>query len=123
MSLRRLLIHRCTVITSGKKIGETEYGKPIYGDEVTPDVPCRADQIKQAVTSDTYGSDFITKNLLFLEPTQDFSETSRFSDIRDQKGNLILSGSFGLESSKPAYGRRGVHHHEIILKKESGDNG
>ena len=123
MSLRRLLIHRCTVITPGKKIGETEYGKPIYGDERTPDVPCRADQIKQAVTSDAYGTDYVTKNVLFVEPNQSFVESTRFSDIRDQQGNPVLKGEFGIESSKPVYGRRSLHHHEITLKKESGTNG
>ena len=123
MSLRRLLIHRCTVINSGVKTGETEYGKPIYGEEVMQDVPCRADQIKQAVTTDTYGTDYTSKNLLFVAPDQAFSETSKFSNIRDQTGNPVLEGEFGIESSKPAYGRRSLHHHEITLKKESGVNG
>ncbi|MGI2329655.1 hypothetical protein [Planococcus sp. YIM B11945] len=122
MSLRRLLIHLCTIVTPGQKVGENAYGKPIYKDVITNDVPCRVDQIKQAVTSDPYGTDFITKNLLVLGPEQTFLETSRFSDIRDKKGNPVLEGSFGIESSKPAYGRRSLHHHEITLKKESGAN-
>lgn len=123
MSLRRLLIHSCTVTTLGQKVGETIYGKPIYEDVVKENVPCRVDQIKQGVTSDPYGTDFITQNLLVLGPGQTFSETSRFSDIRDKKGNPVLEGSFGIESSKPAYGRRSLHHHEITLKKESGTSG
>lgn len=123
MSLRRLLIHRCTVVSTGVKTGETEYGKPIYGTSTVADVPCRADQIKQAVSTDAYGTDFITKNLLFLGPDQAFTETTQFLDIKDLKGNPVLEGSFSVESSKLAYGRRSLHHHEIILKKGSDANG
>ncbi|TWT04607.1 hypothetical protein [Planomicrobium sp. CPCC 101079] len=123
MSLRRLLIHSCTTVTPGQHIGETEYGKPIYKDVVKKNVPCRADLIQQTVTSDTYSTDSITKNMLFLGPDSLFDENTRFKEIRDKQGNVILEGSFVMEDSKPAYGKRRIHHHEITLKKESDSSG
>lgn len=123
MSLRRLLIHFCTTVTPGPIEGETEYGKPVYKDVVKKNVPCRADLIQQTVTSDSYGTDSITKNMLFLGPDTPFNEKTRFKDVRDKQGNIILGGSYVMEDSKPAYGKRRIHHHEITLKKESGSGG
>lgn len=123
MSLRRLLIHLCTTVTPGQKIGETEYGKPIYGDVKKENVPCRSDLIRQFKTSDMYGTDLVTTNMLFLKPDESFTEKTRFSNIRDKKGNELLAGTYSMADSKPAYGRKLLHHHEVSLKKESDSTG
>lgn|GEM_PF-3216505 len=123
MSLRRLLIHRCTTFTPGQKVGETEYGKPIYKDVVKTDVPCRSDLVKQFKSSDTYGTDVLTTNMLFLAPNETFTEQTRFSDIRDKENNVLLEGTHIVEDSKPAYGLKRLHHHEVSLKKASDSNG
>lgn len=123
MSLRRLLIHLCTTVTPGQKVGETEYGKPIYKDVAKENVPCRADLIQQNVTTDTYGTDVITKNMLFLSPDETFTDQTRFKEIRDKEGRSILDGSYMMQDSKPAYGKRRLHHHEVLLKKESDSTG
>lgn len=123
MSLRRLLIHLCTTVTPGQKVGETDYGKPIYKDVIKENVPCRADLIQQNVTTDTYGTDVITKNMLFLSPDETFTDQTRFKEIRDKEGRSILDGSYMMQDSKPAYGKRRLHHHEVLLKKESDSTG
>lgn len=123
MSLRRLLIHRCTTVTPGQKIGETEYGKPIYGNVTKENVPCRSDLVRQFKSSDMYGTDVMTTNMLFLKPDEIFSEETRFSNIRDKQGNILLEGTYSVEDSNPAFGRRLLHHHEVSLKKESDSNG
>ena len=123
MSLRRLLSHLCTTVTPGQKIGETEYGKPIYGDVKKENVPCRSDLIRQFKTSDMYGTDVMTTNMLFLKPNEKFTEQTQFSNIRDKQGNELLAGTYSLADSKPAYGRKLLHHHEVSLKKESDSTG
>lgn len=123
MSLRRLLIHRCTAVTPGQKTGETEYGKPIYGNITKKNVPCRSDLIRQYKSSDMYGTDVITTKMLFLAPDEPFTDQTRFSNIRDKDGNILLEGTYTVEDSKPAYGRKRLHHHEVSLKKESDSNG
>lgn len=119
MNLRRLLIHQCTTVTPGQKTGETEYGKPIYGDITKVNVRCRSDLIRQFKSSDAYGTDVITTKMLFLAPDEEFTEETRFSNIRDKDGNVLLEGTYSVEDSKPAYGRKRLHHHEVSLKKES----
>lgn len=123
MSLRRLLIHTCTTATPGQKIGENTYGKPIYGEVKKEGVRCRSDLIKAVRSSDTYATDIITTKMLFLAPDETFTDETRFSDIRDKDGVLMLSGTYAVEESKPAYGRRQLHHHEVTLKKVSDSNG
>lgn len=119
MRLRRLLIHLCTTVTPGQKTGETEYGKPIYGEVRKENVPCRSDLIRQFKSSDMYGTDVVTTNMLFLKPDETFTDQTRFSNIRDKAENVLLEGTYSVEDSKPAYGRKLLHHHEVSLKKES----
>ena len=123
MSLRRLLVHLCTTVTPGQKIDETEYGKPIYGEVTKVDVPCRSDLVRQFKSSDMYGTDVMTTNMLFLKPDETFTEQTKFSNIRDKQGNVLLEGTYSVEDSKPAYGRKLLHHHEVSLKKESDSSG
>lgn len=123
MNLRRLLIHRCTVITPGLKVGETEYGKPIFKDVKKEDVPCRADSIQRTIATDAYSTDIVTKNVLFLSPDEQFNENTKFENIRDQNGHPVLLGAYRFQESKPAYGKRRLHHHEVSLEKVSGSNG
>ncbi|MBX9988626.1 hypothetical protein [Priestia aryabhattai] len=123
MRFERILTHRCTIVLTGQKIGETEYGKPIYSDVPIDDVPCRADQIKRRASIDQYGVDFITENILFVGPNQQIPSDAKIKDIQDSQGNVILKGVYLPENVRPVYSKVRLHHYEITLQKESDSDG
>ncbi|BFI99916.1 MAG: hypothetical protein PME_23520 [Priestia megaterium] len=123
MRFERILTHRCTVVLTGQKTGETEYGKPIYSDVPIENVPCRADQIKRRASVDQYGVDFITENILFVGPAQQIPSEAKIKDIQDLQGNIVLKGVYSPENVRPVYSRARLHHYEITLQKESGGSG
>ncbi|MBE2973073.1 hypothetical protein [Priestia megaterium] len=123
MRFERILTHRCTIVLTGQKIGETEYGKPIYGGLPTENVPCRVDQIKRRASVDQYGVDFITENILFLGPDQQILSDAKIKDIQDLQGNVVLKGVYSPENVRPVYSKVRLHHYEITLQKESDSDG
>jgi hypothetical protein len=123
MRFERILTHRCTIVLTGQKIGETEYGKPIYGELPVEDVPCRADQIKRRASVDQYGIDFVTENILFVGPDQQTPSDAKIKDIRDLKNRPVLDGVYTVEKAQPIYSKVRLHHYEITLQKESDSDG
>jgi hypothetical protein len=123
MRFERILTHRCTIVLTGQKIGETEYGKPIYGELPVEDVPCRADQIKRRASVDQYGIDFVTENILFVGPDQQTPSDAKIKDIRDLKDRPVLDGVYTVEKAQPIYSKVRLHHYEITLQKESDSDG
>ncbi|MEI2338901.1 hypothetical protein FA002_02165 [Priestia megaterium] len=123
MRFERILTHRCTIVLTGQKIGETEYGKPIYGEAPIKNVPCRADEIKRRASVDQYGVDFITENILFLGPDQQIPSDAKIKDIRDLKDRPVLDGVYTVEKAQPIYSKVRLHHYEITLQKESDSDG
>jgi len=123
MRFERIFSHRCTIVLTGQKIGETEYGKPIYGELPIGNVPCRADQIKRRASVDQYGVDFITENILFLGPDQQIPSDAKIKDIQDLQGNAVLKGVYSPENVRPVYSKVRLHHYEITLQKESDSDG
>ncbi|MCT9852847.1 hypothetical protein P2R64_20785 [Priestia megaterium] len=123
MRFERILTHRCTIVLTGQKVGETEYGKPIYGELPVEDVPCRADQIKRRASVDQYGVDFITENILFLGPDQQIPSDAKIKDIQDLQGNAVLKDVYLPENVRPVYSKVRLHHYEITLQKESDESG
>ncbi|GMG71817.1 hypothetical protein ICR95_20895 [Priestia megaterium] len=123
MRFERILTHRCTIVLTGQKIGETEYGKPIYGELPVEDVPCRAEQIKRRASVDQYGVDFITENILFVGPDQQTPSDAKIKDIRDLKNRPVLDGVYTVEKAQPIYSKVRLHHYEITLQKESDSDG
>lgn len=123
MRFERILTHRCTIVLTGQKIGETEYGKPIYGELPVEDVPCRADQIKRRASVDQYGIDFVTENILFVGPDQKTPSDAKIKDIRDLKDRPVLDGVYTVEKAQPIYSKVRLHHYEITLQKESDSDG
>lgn len=123
MRFERILTHRCTIVLTGQKIGETEYGKPIYGKAPIENVPCRADQIKRRASIDQYGVDFITENILFVGPDQQIPSEAKIKDIQDLQGNIVLKGMYTPGNIRPVYSRVRLHHYEITLQKESDESG
>ncbi|MGI8381667.1 hypothetical protein ACR0S4_24140 [Priestia megaterium] len=119
MRFERILTHLCTIVLTGQKIGETEYGKPIYGEIPIENVPCRADQIKRRASVDQYGVDFITENILFLGPDQQIPSDAKIKDIQDLQGNIVLKGVYSPDNVRPVYSKVRLHHYEITLQKES----
>ncbi|MEH7485550.1 hypothetical protein [Priestia megaterium] len=123
MRFERILTHRCTIVLTGQKIGETEYGKPIYGELPAEDVPCRAEQITRRISRDQYGVDFITENILFLGADQQIPSNTKVRDIRDLKDRPVLEGIYTVEKAQPIYSRVSLHHYEITLQKEGDSDG
>jgi hypothetical protein len=123
MRFERILSHRCTIVLTGQKIGETEYGKPIYGELPIENVPCRADQIKRRASVDQYGVDFITENILFLGPDRQIPSDAKIKGIRDLQENTVLEGVYSPENIRPVYSKVRLHHYEITLQKESDSDG
>jgi len=123
MRFERILTHRCTIVLTGQKIGETEYGKPIYGELPVEDVSCRADQIKRRASVDQYGIDFVTENILFLGPDREIPSDAKIKDIQDLQGNFVLKGVYSPENIRPVYSKVRLHHYEITLQKESDKSG
>ena len=123
MRFERILSHRCTIVLIGQKIGETEYGKPIYGELPVEDVSCRADQIKRRASVDQYGIDFVTENILFLGPDREIPSDAKIKDIQDLQGNFVLKGVYSPENIRPVYSKVRLHHYEITLQKESDKSG
>jgi hypothetical protein len=123
MRFQRILTHRCTIVLTGQKIGETEYGKPNYGELPIENVPCRADQIKRRASVDQYGIDFVTENILFLGPDREIPSDAKIKDIQDLQGNVVLKGVYSPENIRPVYSKVRLHHYEITLQKESDSDG
>jgi Minor capsid protein len=123
MRFERILTHRCTIVLTGQKIGETEYGKPIYMDVPIENVPCRADQIRRKASVDQYGVDFIIENILFVGPDQQTPSDAKIKDIRDLKDRPVLDGVYTVEKAQPIYSKVRLHHYEITLQKESDSDG
>jgi len=123
MRFERILTHLCTIVLTGQKIGETEYGKPIYGEIPIENVPCRADQIKRRASVDQYGVDFITENILFLGPDQQIPSDAKIKDIQDLQGNIVLKGVYSPDNVRPVYSKVRLHHYEITLQKVSDSDG
>lgn len=123
MRFERILTHRCTIVLTGQKIGETEYGKAVYSDVPIENVPCRADQIKRRASVDQYGVDFITENILFLGPDQQIPRDAKIKDIQDLQGNIVLKGVYSPDNVRPVYSKVRLHHYEITLQKESDSDG
>lgn len=118
MNFKKLLIHRCTLLTEGESTAEDDYGRPIPSTIESINVPCRVDQIRERVASDDTGNDFILSNVLFLDETQTVSLTTRIFHIEDLQGNPVLTGSFAVKNINPVYGRRKLHHTEVTLQRE-----
>ncbi|MFS8601171.1 hypothetical protein LRO89_00970 [Priestia megaterium] len=123
MRFERILTHRCTIVLTGQKIGETGYGKPIYGELPIENVPCRADQIRRRASVDQYGVDFIIENILFLGPDRQIPSGAKIKDIQDLQGNVVLEGMYSPQNAKPVYSKVRLHHYEITLQKESDSDG
>lgn len=118
MSLKRLLIHRCTLTSPAQQVGEDDYGRPIYDSTPIENVPCRADQIRvQRQRGDT-GTDYVWENLLFFHRDTPITDDSTISNIQDLEGNPVLQGSFFVQEIAPKYRRRTLSHYEVTLREE-----
>lgn len=117
MSLKKSLIHRCTLHIPGQQTGVDDYNQPIYSNpaDIT-NVPCRADQIKKFISRDANGANFIYQYVLFTGPDQVLMNDMTVMDIKDEQGNAVLPGTFTLEGATPVYGRVRLHHYEATLK-------
>lgn len=118
MRFGALLIHRCTLIHQGQKIGEDEYGQDIFGDLVEANVPCRVDKVQQFVSPDNSGEDYIQENTLFISKQIKVSLSMRIRDIIDKEGNPVLPGDFRIKLVNPMFGKRKLNHFEISIRKE-----
>ncbi|MFD1423423.1 hypothetical protein ACFQ4J_06660 [Laceyella tengchongensis] len=117
------LIHRCTLVRPGQKTGIDSYGRPIYEEMLKPDVPCRVDQFQHEVARDEFGLEYAVESVLFLSPFHILNESMKVRDIKDQEGRIILPGLFLCHKIMPVFDRKGLHHYEVLLVKEGGQDG
>lgn len=118
MSLRRFLIHRCTLIVPDQKTGEDEYGRPQYGDKEIEDVPCRADEVRHYISRDENGADFLKENVLFLMPKTKLLNNMKVEGVKDKGGHDVMFGTYKMKEITPVYNSARLHHYEVTLKKE-----
>lgn len=116
-NFRKLLIHTCTLIIPGQKIGEDDYGQDIYSDEIKNKMPCRADEIRERPSTSATGTDFILTNMLFLPKEAEISPDVQIQDIIDKENNPVLIGTFGVMNIHPVYDRARLHHYEVSLQR------
>lgn len=119
MRFDRHLIHRCTLIKTGQVTGKDPYNRDLVADVPIFDVPCRSDQIKRRVSSDSNGTDIIVEDILLFGARQDVTEKMKIKNIVDQNDILVLPGVYSIQSIKPVHSRVRLHHYEVTLKKES----
>lgn len=117
MRIKSKLIHRCTLVHKGQKIGADSYGRDIFGDVTESKVYCRLDSVTSSLSQGETGTDFITSHIMFFAPDQQVSMGMVVKDIQDKYGNIVFVGEFVAEKIKPFYGRRNLHHFEVSLKK------
>lgn len=117
MRFERLLIHRCSLIGKGKVVGRDPYGRDIVEDDIKEDVPCRFDEVRQALSLDSNGNDFIYENVLYFGEV-DINLSTEIKDIRDLHGNIILEGSYSIFRLVPIYKRANFHHWEATVKRK-----
>ncbi|USK72677.1 hypothetical protein [Peribacillus asahii] len=117
MRMKSKLIHRCTLVHKGQKVGADSYGRDIFGDVPEPNVYCRLDSVTDSRSQGDTGTDFLTSHMMFFAPDQELSMDMVVKDIEDKYGNVVLSGEFIADKIKPVYGRRKLHHFEVSLKK------
>lgn len=116
--LKRLLIHRCTLIHPGQVTGTDDYGQDIISDVIDSNVSCKADQIRERSSVSDTGTDYILNNVLYLPAEAIVSPDMRIQDILDNKGIPVLIGTFRVLSYNPIYDRNALHHYEVSLQRE-----
>lgn len=118
MRFKTLLVHRCSLLTTGEATGEDDYGRPIPSTVETINVPCRVDQVRERVVSGATGEDFILNNTLILGAEIPILLDTKVLEIKDLQGNPVLEGSFSIENINPFYKGQKLHHYEIALQRE-----
>ncbi|MBH8599074.1 MULTISPECIES: hypothetical protein [unclassified Thermoactinomyces] len=123
MRMELNFIHRCTLVTKGQQTGFDPYGRPIFDERLKPDVPCRVDQFNEEARWDDFGFEYGVSYVLFLGPDLVLDETMKVRDIVDRVGRLVFPGLFLFQQIQPVFGRKGIHHYEVFLKKEGNEDG
>lgn len=118
MRFKRLLVHRCTLISDGVIVGRDPYGRDITDSKKYEDIPCRFDQVKTVLSFDQYGSDVIARNLLFFDSDIHIDVNSHIENVRDLDGNVILDGSFAIKDILPIYKGSSLHHYEVEVQRK-----
>lgn len=118
MRFKKLLVHRCTLISEGVVIGRDPYGRDITDSKRDENVPCRFDQIKTVLSLDQYGADIIARNVLFFDSDIQIDMNSRIENVRDLEGNVILEGSFSIRDILPIYKGSELHHYEVEVQRK-----
>jgi hypothetical protein len=111
-----LLIHRCSLHTR-RRTGQDPYGRDITGSIETMNVPCRFDNVRARAVTDVKCTDFIYENIMYLDSREEIDLTSTLHNIIDEKGVLILEGSFSIVNILPIYNRSKLHHYEVAVKR------
>jgi len=118
MRIESTFIHRADMVKPGSMSGRDAYGRPTYSEVSVESIDCRIDQITLKASRDEEGTDIVATNVLICGPDVKLTNDCHFENIRDQQGNPILPGVYGIENIFPASGRFRLHHYEVTLKRE-----
>lgn len=117
MRIRNLLIHRATLLIPGQEIGRDAYNRPIFSEPTTKVIRCRLDQMSLTTYTDENGRDVVLSYVLFTGPENRIDSDMQIMDVVDEKNEVVVDGTFTIESIHPAYGRRNLHHYEVQLSR------
>ena len=118
MRFKKLLVHRCTLVSNGIVTGRDPYGRDITDSKRVENVPCRFDQIKTVLSFDQYGSDVVARNLLFFDSDVEIDVNTQIENVKDLDGNVILDGSFSIMDVLPIYRGSNLHHYEVEVQRK-----
>ena len=118
MLFDRLLVHQCTLIAGGEVIGRDPYGRDIIKEKRIENVPCKFDQARTVLSTDQYGADFITRNMVFFSADYEVNMNMEIVDVRDKEGHEILTGSFTINDILPVYKGSKLHHYEVEVQRK-----
>ncbi|WP_306010539.1 hypothetical protein [Bacillus sp. MMSF_3328] len=117
MRIKRLLIHRATLLIPGQQNGEDDYGRPIFSEPSEKVVACRLDQLTTRVIQDENGKDITLSYVLILGPDDRVTTDTQVTNVIDKDGFVVAEGTFNVSDIHAVYSLRKLHHYELQLSR------
>lgn len=116
MSFDRLLPHFCTIQLPGEeKVGEDDWGRPIYKPKEPVQSHCRF--VEETISNrDNTGSDVVKSLYILIPKTTEVDPEMDISGIVDDEGNSITTAKLEVDRIVRRTGRKRLHHNKIYLK-------
>lgn len=116
VSFDRLLPHFCTIQLPGEeKVGEDDWGRPIYKPKEPVQSHCRF--VEETISNrDNTGSDVVKSLYILIPKTTEVDPEMDISGIVDDEGNSITTAKLEVDRIVRRTGRKRLHHNKIYLK-------